>query len=613
MLRGSLGEFALSDIFRLLSIAKKTGRLEVARSAGSGTVWFRAGEVYFAESTLNREPLGQKLIRAGVLSERELMKALDEHAQSGRRVGEILVGRGAIDQEQLEAAIRSQVMDAAFELLRWDIGEFEFETQDSVVAEIPISVEVENLIIDAARRLDELELIQRKIPSSDSVLEVAATPPEGAHEININPDEWRLLVLVNGERSAGDIIASARVDEFSGMRILYGLVSAGLVDVAGHEDVEDAASEPVAGDESEDAEPAVEAEHDEPETADVPEPADEPEPAEAAHVEPETADEPEPGEADAHAAGEPEAEAPGEEAPGEEGPVEETSELPADDDYFALLDEETPAGRVVEVTVGDEAHETRDEAQADHGEQEAPSLTPQSFSYENEIDDREYGPDFEPITSEPASSDPEPVAAEPEPASAAPEPASAAPEPASAAPEPASAAPEPASAAPEPTPAEEWFEDPAPIGSHGPDPLGMEPAPPVESPPAGVEPEPEPVAQVVAEEIPQSEVTDYLGSIFGTETPPQAPPVPPAVAGSPLDEPAAPQVDRAAVVRELASLFSEEEPVRKSKKPSPSGKGEDEDARVESPEAGRKVRRVEDDDDVDESLVNRLIDGVREL
>src|SRR5680860_697687 len=153
MLRGSLEEFALSDIFRLIAGARKTGRLEITRRAGSGGIYFRDGEIYFAESSLTREPLGQKLVRTGVLSERDLMKALDEHASSGMRVGEVLVRNGAIDKSQLAVAIRSQVQDAASDCLKWEVGEFEFESSSEVVAEIPIRVTVDYVIMEASRCL----------------------------------------------------------------------------------------------------------------------------------------------------------------------------------------------------------------------------------------------------------------------------------------------------------------------------------------------------------------------------------------------------------------------------------------------------------------------------
>src|SRR5918992_1359001 len=232
MLRGTIDDFSLPDVFRLLSFTKKTGKLVVWRSAGDGKVFFRDGEVYFAQSSLKKEPLGQKLIRSGALTEGQLRKALDINASTGQRVGEILLDQEAITEEQLIGAVIGQIEDACFDLLRWELGEFDFEAHERFTVEIPISVSVENLIMEASRRLDELEMIRRKIPTADVVLAVAPTPPEGAREINIAPDEWRLLVLVGGMRSVGEIFQVANLDEFTGLRTMYGLLSSGLVDIA---------------------------------------------------------------------------------------------------------------------------------------------------------------------------------------------------------------------------------------------------------------------------------------------------------------------------------------------------------------------------------------------
>lgn len=254
MLRGTLDDFTLPDVFRLVSGAKRTGELAVSRSAGSGRVLFRAGEVYFAESSLAREPLGQKLVRARAVTEGQLMKALDEAAAGGGRVGEILVASGVVDVEQLQAAVREQIEDSVFDLLRWELGEFEWTPGTEVDVEVPIAVSVENLIMEASRRLDELEVIKRKIPSTESVLRMVATPPEGAVEINITPEEWRILVLVDGSRSVGEIAAAVSLDELGALRVLYGLVAAGLIELAG--DREPVARElPPAAPELDDSEP----------------------------------------------------------------------------------------------------------------------------------------------------------------------------------------------------------------------------------------------------------------------------------------------------------------------------------------------------------------------
>jgi hypothetical protein len=234
MLKGTLDDFTLPDIFRLLSQSKKTGRLDVERSAGRGNVFFKDGNVYFAESTLSRELVGQKLLKAKVLTDGQLMKALDEQAESGGRVGEVLRNAGLVTDVQLETALRGQIEDAVFDLLRWDAGEFDWAPEADVDAEVSLSVSVENLIMEGSRRLDEMAIITRKIPSEHAVVEMAPAPPEGAAEINIRPEEWRMLVLVNGQRTVLDIAEAVGSDVFATMRTLYGLAAAGLVHVPGH-------------------------------------------------------------------------------------------------------------------------------------------------------------------------------------------------------------------------------------------------------------------------------------------------------------------------------------------------------------------------------------------
>ena len=231
MLKGSLNDFTLPDIFRLLSSCSKTGCIEVQRSAGQGKVFFREGEVYFAESTLTRDPLGQKLVRARSITEVQLRQALDAQAESGRRLGEVLTSEGVLALEQIEACVRQQIEDAVFDLLRWELGEFAWEPESMVDAEVAISVSVENLIMEASRKLEELEVITKKIPSEAAVLTMAPSPPDGAAEINITPEEWRILVLVNGTRSVMDIAGEVGLDNFAAMRILYGLAAAGLIEV----------------------------------------------------------------------------------------------------------------------------------------------------------------------------------------------------------------------------------------------------------------------------------------------------------------------------------------------------------------------------------------------
>ena len=564
MLKGTLDDFTLPDIFRLMSLSKKTGSLAVERSAGQGRVWFRDGEVYYAESSLSKEPLGQKLVKAKALTEGQLRKALDQHAGSGKRLGEVLLESGMVDEDQIMMVIRQQIEDAAFDLLRWELGEFLWEPSVEATPEVTIYVTVENLIMEASRRLDELEVIQRKIPSPETVLAMAATPPEGAVEINITPEEWRILVLVNGTRTVREIGEMVGLDEFGAMRTLYGLVSAGLIEVPGHADVvETSFSSAVAEDEQVEEVPEPEAAA-EPEPESFEAPAAEAEPvAEADPVAEIVAPEP-----ITEVAAEPEPDFV-QQAPEPTPVVEEAT-------AEAVVEFETPAAQPEEAPVAEQPAEEAPVAELD------PDAEAEAFY---SVDDVQTPPEAqvdEPVLAEAALPEPEALLSDPEPPAFdhAPE-------------RPLQSVPDIPAAADEPEIPVEAFDAPGPgeLVAEGPssngfeDPLATEilaepaPAAPVEEPQAP--PAPEPVAEQ-----------------------PEAPAAQIPVSSEPAGE--SPRVDRIAAVRELAGLFSEGEEEEGSRSrtraAAPEGEG-----------APDTRKRVEDDEQVTRGLISRLIDGVKGL
>jgi hypothetical protein len=561
MLKGTLDDFTLADIFRLATLARRTGKLEVVRSAGRGEVFIRDGEVYYAESSVGREPLGQKLIRAGALSDSALMKALDENASTGKRVGEILVESGAITIEQLEESLRAQIEDAVFDLLRWDLGEFTWEPGVVADVEVDISVSVENLIIEASRRLDELEIISRRIPSVDTILRMAPRPPEGAVEINITPEEWQMLVLVNGERSVGNIAETVGVDDLAALRSLYGLVSAGLVEVL---EGAEAAAGPgeavagfVAGSEHIEEVPSVdEGPVSDPEAPSAPLEADFAPPS-AKELEPEPEVEEEP-----TFAAEPEFEAvvetesrfvvESESVADEEaaGPLE--SESMADDEATVALDSESPvAYEAPPVAEHEPALEAPDATVVAEAE-DAPSVSDELSGFS----DLELDP--EPIVD---SLDPT-FALEPE---------------AAVFPEEAESDREQSAESDREQPAEPELD--APVEEFDrPEPEDLESQTPVPDP--------------------------FLSELLGDGPVRQEEPATEEQAGRGSETEDAPMVPRSDVVRELAGLFEEDRPTRsaRDRKAAPEGEGDND---------GRK--RVEDDDELNKGLIGRLIDGVKGL
>ena len=98
-LRGNLRDFSLPDVFQLVTLSGKTGVLRIKRADAEGSVWFRDGAVFFAQSDWHHEPLGARMVAAGRLTPNALARALElqkSEPAEGRRLGQILVDEGYV-------------------------------------------------------------------------------------------------------------------------------------------------------------------------------------------------------------------------------------------------------------------------------------------------------------------------------------------------------------------------------------------------------------------------------------------------------------------------------------------------------------------------------------
>ncbi len=242
-LRGNLKDFSLPDVFQLVTFSRKTGVLRIQREdEAQGSVWFRDGDVFFAQSNWHTEPLGERLVRAQRLTPQALDRALQlrsSEGEEGRRLGQILIDEGYITDKVLESFVSEQIQETIFDLMRWDEGDFDFEAMPEAVEEdIGLSVSIENVIMEGSRRLEEWTRIKKKIPSVDVVFKMATAPGEGTFEISLKPMEWNLLLLVDGTRSVAELAHETDRTDFEVARIIYGLFSAGLLEFATDEEVE---------------------------------------------------------------------------------------------------------------------------------------------------------------------------------------------------------------------------------------------------------------------------------------------------------------------------------------------------------------------------------------
>jgi hypothetical protein len=171
--QGSLKELPLPDIIQLVSVSGKTGKFTLTRDADRGFIYLKNGQMV--------------------------------HATIGDLVGE----------------------EAIYSLAIWNHGEFQFSPGEDSDRQT-ITKSNTNLLMEAARRLDEWRVLSKKIPSVDYVPELHAR--ENRHEqVTLNPQEWMLITKIDGRRSIVEIGRALNLSSFDVAKILYGMITGELV------------------------------------------------------------------------------------------------------------------------------------------------------------------------------------------------------------------------------------------------------------------------------------------------------------------------------------------------------------------------------------------------
>jgi hypothetical protein len=235
-IEGPLQDIGIHDVFQLLDLARKSGRLTVRSDArdNEGRVYFQAGAVVHATMRDNPHKLTTLLRKAGKVSQKELDVA-GEAQDSGdsRRIGEILIANGGVTRRDVERYMRQGIESVVFDLFSWKEGNFSFADglDEEVKIDAAVRVSTESLLMEGARRIDEWSRMNDRIPGAH-VVPALAEPRDGAESfIDLRPAEWEIVTLIDGLHSLRDIAAELALSEFEVAKTVYGMLSTGLIEI----------------------------------------------------------------------------------------------------------------------------------------------------------------------------------------------------------------------------------------------------------------------------------------------------------------------------------------------------------------------------------------------
>jgi hypothetical protein len=230
---GNIRDFGLSDFLYLVDRGYKTGCLHLSRGDASASLYFDKGKLITAAQRNGAARVTDLLVRKGKLTEQQAQHA-KQVLNGGGSLSQTLLDLNYISRDDMQRTLQHYIEESVYGLFSWPDGEFRFEPGQRPAADdpiVPTPLSVENLIMEGVRRIDEWGRIKDRIPSTDLIVKFVEQPGEKAKGVQLSTEEWRVFARINGQQTLAEIAQKTNLSDFDVCRIVYGFLTAGLVEV----------------------------------------------------------------------------------------------------------------------------------------------------------------------------------------------------------------------------------------------------------------------------------------------------------------------------------------------------------------------------------------------
>ena len=164
---GRLETLDLTALLQTLSVGSASGRLTLTRLDRHAVLVLRSGRVVYASGGSAGETLAARLLREKLVTEGDLMTALDKQYDGTgfKRLGEVLVEMGLLAEGTLQTVVRRRMEELIGELLAWKGGFFRFEPAEPD-SDADVEVDLGDFVLPGG--LAPQELLMRAVAALDS-------------------------------------------------------------------------------------------------------------------------------------------------------------------------------------------------------------------------------------------------------------------------------------------------------------------------------------------------------------------------------------------------------------------------------------------------------------
>ncbi|MEK7448524.1 MAG: DUF4388 domain-containing protein, partial [Planctomycetota bacterium] len=250
-LKGDLTTFSLAEVFQMIATARKEGTLVVEDGESRKVIYFsNAGVKLLSSGTRKYLPLGELLIKAGLLTSVQLKDALARQKRSQRKLGEILCDLEIVKQSDIDQAVRQQIEEEIYDLFTWPQANFEFiegdlpeEFKEKEHQITSLHFNVNALIFESVCRIDEWQLMNKTIPNHNIIISLTAKGVQLKSNEQLDSETKSIILLINNERTIDQVIKDSPFPRFNAAKVICSLVKDAAVREIATEEIKNLAEQ----------------------------------------------------------------------------------------------------------------------------------------------------------------------------------------------------------------------------------------------------------------------------------------------------------------------------------------------------------------------------------
>jgi len=227
---GQLGLLTIPSLVHDVCAEARTCILTVKDGEREKSLYIEKGKIVFARSNELDDRLGTLLLREGRISLRDLETAGQLSAETGQRLGGVLVANQIIRPQDLVTGVREQVKAIVTSLFLWTKGDYEIKLGPLPGKEvITLKNSTGDMILEGVKRIESWSRITQAVGGMNTRSQVTSRLEEIGELMSLSLDEWTFLSRCEGPVPLAHLCEASPLKDFEVCRLIWALTVVGLL------------------------------------------------------------------------------------------------------------------------------------------------------------------------------------------------------------------------------------------------------------------------------------------------------------------------------------------------------------------------------------------------